>query len=111
MIGYLMSLCVFYFLAAAYWAQVFPGGNGAPQKFYFFLVPAYWIGSKVKETSEEERGQGVVVSNIRKMYGEFEAVKSLSMTLEPGTITALLGHNGAGKKFWNILLHFVSSTH
>jgi ABC-2 type transport system ATP-binding protein len=34
---------------------------------------------------------------LTKYYGEFEAVKDLSLTVERGSITGFLGQNGAGK--------------
>jgi len=37
------------------------------------------------------------LKNVTCGYGTFEAVHELSLTLQPGTITALLGANGAGK--------------
>lgn len=37
------------------------------------------------------------LKNLTCGYGTFEAVDDLSLTLQPGTITALLGANGAGK--------------
>ncbi len=39
----------------------------------------------------------VVVSHFSKRYGAFEAVRSLSFTIEKGEIFGLLGPNGAGK--------------
>ncbi|NQZ00158.1 MAG: ABC transporter ATP-binding protein [Bdellovibrionales bacterium] len=39
----------------------------------------------------------LVVSNLTKRYGDFEAVKGVSFSLEPGEIFGLLGPNGAGK--------------
>src|SRR4029453_4666276 len=37
------------------------------------------------------------VSNIKKTYGDVEAVKDVSLAVMPGTIFGLLGPNGAGK--------------
>ena len=37
----------------------------------------------------------LVLENVKKKYKTFEL--NLSMTLEPGTITGLIGRNGAGK--------------
>ncbi|HUH86472.1 MAG TPA: ABC transporter ATP-binding protein [Pusillimonas sp.] len=37
------------------------------------------------------------LNNVTCGYGTFEAVENLSLSLQPGTITALLGANGAGK--------------
>lgn len=37
------------------------------------------------------------IRNLSCGYGAFEAVHDLSLTLQPGTITGLIGANGAGK--------------
>ena len=37
------------------------------------------------------------ILNISKNYGQIEAVKNLSLTIEKGEVFGLLGHNGAGK--------------
>ena len=39
----------------------------------------------------------IVVDQLRKSYGELEAVKNISLTVNEGEIFALLGPNGAGK--------------
>ncbi|MGB3787136.1 MAG: ABC transporter ATP-binding protein [Phormidesmis sp.] len=39
----------------------------------------------------------VLVKNLKKSYGDVEAVKDVSFTIEPGEIFGLLGPNGAGK--------------
>lgn len=39
----------------------------------------------------------IEVEGLRKSYGDFEAVKGLSFSLEEGEILAVLGPNGAGK--------------
>jgi ABC-2 type transport system ATP-binding protein len=42
------------------------------------------------------RGDGVKVEKVRKTFGDFEAIKGVTLNLLPGEVTALLGHNGAG---------------
>lgn len=37
------------------------------------------------------------VTDLHKSYGDFEAVRGLSFTVEPGEVFGLLGPNGAGK--------------
>ena len=37
------------------------------------------------------------LSNVSKHFGAIRAVNDISLTLEPGTITGLMGDNGAGK--------------
>ncbi|MGQ9585110.1 MAG: ABC transporter ATP-binding protein [Anaerolineae bacterium] len=39
----------------------------------------------------------VVVAGVTKSFGDFEAIRDLSLHLNPGEILALLGPNGAGK--------------
>ncbi|MGB3572495.1 MAG: ABC transporter ATP-binding protein [Phormidesmis sp.] len=39
----------------------------------------------------------VLVENLKKSYGDVEAVKDVSFSIEPGEIFGLLGPNGAGK--------------
>ena len=42
-------------------------------------------------------GTVLEVSNLKKSYGSFEAVKGISFEVEQGEILALIGPNGAGK--------------
>ena len=39
----------------------------------------------------------VLINNVSKSFGSVEAVKDLNLELNRGQVTALLGHNGAGK--------------
>ena len=39
----------------------------------------------------------IFTSNLKKIYGQKEVLKGISLTVDPGTICALLGTNGAGK--------------
>lgn len=39
----------------------------------------------------------IFTSNLKKSYGQKEVLKGTSLTVDPGTICALLGTNGAGK--------------
>ncbi len=39
----------------------------------------------------------VLIENLRKSYGEVQAVKDISFAVQPGEIFGLLGPNGAGK--------------
>ena len=39
----------------------------------------------------------IFTSNLKKSYGQKEVLKGITLTVDPGTICALLGINGAGK--------------
>ena len=39
----------------------------------------------------------IEVKDLRKSYGEFEAVRGISFAVAPGEVLGLLGPNGAGK--------------
>ena len=47
--------------------------------------------------AESYSGKAIVVDNIFKRYGDFEAVKGISFSVDKGEIFGLLGPNGAGK--------------
>ncbi|WP_022928357.1 ABC transporter ATP-binding protein [Patulibacter americanus] len=42
-------------------------------------------------------GAGVVVDDLSKRYGDVEAVRGISFSVQAGEVFGLLGHNGAGK--------------
>jgi ABC-2 type transport system ATP-binding protein len=42
-------------------------------------------------------GRAIVVEDLRKRYGDVEAVRGISFEVQDGTVFALLGPNGAGK--------------
>lgn len=53
----------------------------------------------------------IVVEDLVKKYGKFEAVKGLSLRVEEGQIVGLLGPNGAGKSTtMNIITGYISAT-
>jgi len=51
----------------------------------------------VPATSETNGAAPIDVRNVTKRYGDLVAVKDLTFSLEPGTITGFLGPNGSGK--------------
>lgn len=49
------------------------------------------------EIAGDALDKAIVVENLSKKYGNFEAVKKISFNIKKGTIFGLLGPNGAGK--------------
>ena len=84
-------------------------GNGAASKWYFPVSKRFWCsfcrgGNNESREDNEEEQEGVDANNVSKRYGKVEALKPLSLTMKPSQVTALLGHNGAGKSMPVILL-------
>ncbi len=49
------------------------------------------------DNPQEPEGHRVEIDNVHYSYGETKALDGVSLTLEPGTVTALLGPSGSGK--------------
>uniref|UniRef100_G3U398 ABC transporter domain-containing protein n=1 Tax=Loxodonta africana TaxID=9785 RepID=G3U398_LOXAF len=103
-----------------YMEAVFPGEYGVPHPWYFFGKSSYWdkdtkpiltrrkkhLGVKKQddeffEPEPENLVASIQIKNLSKIFevgNTFkEAVRDLTLNLYEGQITALLGHNGAGK--------------
>jgi ABC-2 type transport system ATP-binding protein len=48
-------------------------------------------------TSTQDRGPAIHIRNMEKSYGELHVLRGVDFDVEPGSIFALLGSNGAGK--------------
>jgi len=55
------------------------------------------ISSKAQKAPTAPAAVAIAVEHIVKRYGDFEAVKDISFTVDDGEIFGLLGPNGAGK--------------
>ena len=118
---------VIYLVITWYVSNVFPGEYGIPQKWYFPLTKTYWCGnsfdqsvdgidnrgfelgakdhnglndkSQYFEDEPQELYKGIEIKGLCKSFdgGTTYAVNNLNLTTYSGQITALLGHNGAGK--------------
>ncbi len=101
-VGYLFAVTLVYSILAAYLSAVFPMGNGSPMKFYFPLLPSYWLGRSKKRSGEggdasvdEEEGLeqvadgvvGVEAIDLSKKYGKLEALKPLNLSMRKGEVT------------------------
>ena len=107
-LGLLVSLAVIYLLLAGYVSSVMPMGNGSRLKPWFPFLLRYWAGGCRKGNRSDRCGEadeemadtdddnvGIVSHDVSKRYGKVEALKPFSITMKPGTVTSLLGHNGA----------------
>ncbi|OAE27724.1 hypothetical protein AXG93_4193s1240 [Marchantia polymorpha subsp. ruderalis] len=112
---------ILYGALAWYLEQILPSEYGGRLKPWFLFTPRYWFGDKTYRLSAEYEMLGtdsdklswddqvepmvgedhrpaVQVNNLRKVFhGGKVAVDGLSLTIYEDQITALLGHNGAGK--------------
>jgi len=109
-----------YMALAWYFDKVIPGTYGVARPWHFIFDYSYWSGQdtqqdaackgspgseghfNVEEVSPEIRlKRGLSIQNLRKEFdtatGLKVAVEDLSLNMYEGQITALLGHNGAGK--------------
>jgi phosphate transport system ATP-binding protein len=65
------------------------------------------VATDLARTAEEAKGRGAArvervakrfsVKDVNLYYGNFQAVKGVSMTIEPNQVTALIGSSGCGK--------------
>lgn len=111
---------ILYAILAWYFCEISPGEYGVPKPWNFFWDKSYWVSKKRVEShaqdyrdnedvkmfepisSVNDKGVGVVLSDLNKVFDEnssspVHAVAGVSAGFGRGGITALLGHNGAGK--------------
>ncbi|UJR37958.1 hypothetical protein I4U23_030642 [Adineta vaga] len=116
-----------YLVLALYIENIWPGQYGIPKSILYPFTLSYWRGytrASVQKVDDEfniqngdesrnpdafdaeptDKELGVQLNNVSKTYSflvqrrpPVHAVKNLSMNIYNGQLTALLGHNGAGK--------------
>ncbi|GIY06579.1 ATP-binding cassette sub-family A member 3 [Caerostris extrusa] len=110
--------CLLYSISIWYFDAVWPWQPGVPRPFYFLFTRSYWCGSKSDNMEEIElvktennsdffeeepmgTSPGVIIKNLSKEFhagiSTKLAVNNVSLNIYQGQITAILGHNGAGK--------------
>mmetsp|Transcript_38849 Transcript_38849/g.85269 ORF Transcript_38849/g.85269 Transcript_38849/m.85269 type:complete len:2010 (+) Transcript_38849:258-6287(+) len=114
--------CLLWGILTWYTNRVVPGDFGTPQPFYFLFTRAYWCPGRVRahatspEASVDASGAAsssipiepvsealkkqnnkVQICGLTKSFGQKVAVDGLNLSMYSGQVTALLGHNGAGK--------------
>ncbi|XP_061399279.1 phospholipid-transporting ATPase ABCA3-like [Musca vetustissima] len=112
----MLASCVIYIAICLYVEQIFPGEFGVPKKWNFIFSRSFWGGDRKSISNEDVPGGhvkrnnpdafepepagkhiGVQVRNLKKRFGDKQAVRGLSVNMYEDEITVLLGHNGAGK--------------
>ena len=104
----MMGFCVIFYAGLSwYLGQVFAKDEGGNLSWTFPLRPSYWGFSKPTEYLRgdiiaEERELSRTDHSVRcyklsKAYEEITALSELTMSVNDGTLLAVLGHNGAGK--------------
>jgi ABC-type multidrug transport system fused ATPase/permease subunit len=110
---------IFWGILTWYLNRVIPPDYGQAMPFYFPFTKSYWCpGSTTAGHTEEvpeggandnvplepvpeallrqaDEGKSIEIRNLRKAFGETLAVDGLNLSMYSGSITALLGHNGA----------------
>ena len=127
--------CVIYGLAAWYVNEIKTGDYGVSKPWNFPFKKSYWFPSTAPQESQrlidegaaDEQNQdmfednsetqmGVVVANLKKIYTQHNAtpvlaVRGINAGFGRDKITALLGHNGAGKSTTiNMLVGLITPT-
>jgi ATP-binding cassette, subfamily A (ABC1), member 3 len=114
--------CVFWGFLSWYLNRVLPSDYGMPLPWYFPFTLSYWCPGSVKAApmgdvggdvtyeagvtvepvsnsllDQSKEGRSIEIRKLRKVFGDKTAVDGLSLSIYSGQITALLGHNGAGR--------------
>lgn len=76
------------------------GSSEFQSKWIANMLSGIWPGDKLSETSRQSVPSGdggLSVAKVGKRFGGLEALKDVSLQVEPGQIVGLIGPNGAGK--------------
>ena len=118
------DLAMMFILFIAYLLlAIYMGALNAGSPVYFFLLPSWWglasppslpeVGDTLAEVQAESARDGTVRAHkLSKSYKALQALKEVTLTLQPSALTALLGQNGAGKStLIGLLSGLTSPTH
>jgi ATP-binding cassette subfamily A (ABC1) protein 3 len=120
----MLGQAAFYFIVAVYLENVYSGSGDFKKSPLYFID---WIWKKpqpivnidfnepmLKENIEHDTEllkNGLVILNMSKKFGKFNALKDVNIRFDKGKMHCLLGHNGAGKTtLINILTGSLAAT-
>lgn len=113
--------CIFWGIVVWYLNRVIRSDFGQPLPWHFPFTLSYWCPGNASAPmvtnaedgpiddsvpvepvtdalrAQSDQGLGIEIHGLRKSFGEKTAVDGLSLAMYSGQVTALLGHNGAGK--------------
>ena len=113
---------IFWGILSWYLNRVIPPAYGQAMPAHFPFTSSYWCPGSARAQQESdnapqedagvddiplepvpdnlrrqaEQGQSIEIRNLRRTFGDNIAVDGLNLSMYSGSITALLGHNGAG---------------
>ena len=108
LLGFLCLQTIGYMLLTVWFAQVVTFGNGVSKPFMFCLFGRRnSANARAGRLQDDEAARAasfasanagsVILHKISRWFGDFEAVKTMSLEMKPSQLFCLLGHNGAGK--------------
>ena len=110
--------CLLWGVLSWYLNRVVRGDYGTPLPWYFIFSKSYWCPSRINFDDEDTENindknlnipsepvseallnqeDRIQIRNLTKSFGDKQAVDHLNLDMYSGQVTALLGHNGAGK--------------
>ncbi len=65
--------------------------------YSYEICLSFYLACELSRARKDENMNALVIENISKRFGDFYAVKHLSLKIPSGAVYSLLGPNGAGK--------------
>ncbi len=71
--------------------------KNAPYILQSFYLKTTVTTSGLCKINKIRGNMGIVIENVGKKFGDFQAVDQVNLTIDPGSLVALLGPSGSGK--------------
>ncbi|HEY9702519.1 MAG TPA: sulfate ABC transporter ATP-binding protein, partial [Allocoleopsis sp.] len=72
-------------------------GQNPPYTLQSFYPKTTVTQSGLCKINQIRGNMGIVIENVGKKFGDFQAVDQVNLTIDPGSLVALLGPSGSGK--------------